>query len=259
MSRMKRMVTRYIYASVLSRLVLGIGMLKRENWFKVSQMAELLGYRLKTKAPEVALSEIVPEQQPIELRVLETRDGNVSLYELASIVSIARQLQPRRIFEIGTFNGRTTLNLAANSAPDVSIVTLDLPAAQIGETKLSVESSEVKFIDKAASGVLYHATDQEHKIRQVYGDSATFDFSPYYGTCDLVFVDASHAYEYVLNDSRIALKLLKPSGPRAVIWHDYGAWEGVTDALNKLYSTGDPVFRNLKKIASTSLAYLGLD
>ncbi|MBD3183553.1 class I SAM-dependent methyltransferase, partial [Candidatus Poribacteria bacterium] len=85
----------------------------------------------------------------------------------------------------------------------------------------------------------------------LYGDSADFDFSPYFGTMDFVLVDGSHSYEYVLSDTDNALKLLK-NGKGIILWHDYGHWDGVTKALNELYESSE-VFRSLKHIDGTSL------
>jgi hypothetical protein len=50
-----------------------------------------------------------------------------------------------------------------------------------------------------------------------------------------VFVDASHAYSYVVNDTRLALALVRPGG--IVLWHDYVSpahCYGVWRALNEL-------------------------
>jgi hypothetical protein len=50
-----------------------------------------------------------------------------------------------------------------------------------------------------------------------------------------VFVDGSHAYSYVVNDSAKALALIKPAG--IVLWHDYQGPQhspGVYQALNEL-------------------------
>jgi len=80
-----------------------------------------------------------------------------------------------------------------------------------------------------------------------------FDFSSWYGSCDLVFVDACHEYGYVLNDSKVALKLLAPGG--VALWHDYGAWIGVTTGLNDLYRS-DEGFMHLRHIVGTTLCFL---
>jgi len=42
------------------------------------------------------------------------------------------------------------------------------------------------------SGTRYRGTVWEHKIQQLYGDSAAFDYTPYQGKIDFVFVDGSH-------------------------------------------------------------------
>ena len=70
-----------------------------------------------------------------------------------------------------------------------------------------------------------------NRIHQLFGDSQTYDFTPYYGSVDLVFVDGCHHYEFVLRDSQNALKMMSPDG--VVIWHDYASYApGVVQALD---------------------------
>jgi predicted O-methyltransferase YrrM len=91
------------------------------------------------------------------------------------------------------------------------------------------------------------------KIIQLFGDTARFDFSPYFGKMDMVFIDGAHTYEYLLNDTKIARKLLKDKG--VILWHDYaGDWPGVTKALNKLYIENPGI--NLRHIEGTCLLCL---
>jgi hypothetical protein len=72
---------------------------------------------------------------------------------------------------------------------------------------------------------------------------------------DFVFVDGSHSYEYVLNDSRHALKLIR-NGKGVILWHDYGTfWKGVKKALDELYLGGNE-FKGLRQIEGTSLVCL---
>jgi SAM-dependent methyltransferase len=111
------------------------------------------------------------------------------------------------------------------------------------------------MVEKPVSGAridAYRHTDAEttSRIHQLYGDSADFDFSPYFDSCGLVFIDGSHAYEYVLADLKTAIKLLKPNG--VVLLHDYGIWSGVTQALEE-FANNDGL--SLCNIAGTSLAY----
>jgi predicted O-methyltransferase YrrM len=164
----------------------------------------------------------------------DQRDGNVSLAELAVLNALCRTHRPETIFEIGTFDGRTTLNLAANC--DAQVLTLDLPAGHA--TKFAVVGADNRYVDKPASGARFTSAPNCHlpearRITQLYGDSASFDFTPWHGKMDLVFVDGAHSYDFVINDTRVALRLLKPAGG-VIVWHDYGVWPDVAKALDDL-------------------------
>ena len=54
---------------------------------------------------------------------------------------------------------------------------------------------------------------------ELFGDSMNFDFSPYHGKMDFVFVDANHSYAYVKSDTENAFQMISPRG--AILWHDY--------------------------------------
>jgi len=192
------------------------------------------------------------------VRIVEPRhvDGNVSLLELVIINHLVAERSPATVFELGTFDGRTTINLAANAAAGAQVYTIDLPRAQLGRTALEIAPHEQLYIDKLGSGG--RAQDDSchaNKIIQLYGDTAMFDFSPWYGRIDLVFVDASHAANYVRNDTEVALKMISDRENALVIWHDYNAWSGVTQTLDE-YHEGDPRFAKLVSIRGTSLVLL---
>jgi hypothetical protein len=133
---------------------------------------------------------------------------------------------------------------------------LDLPRAAMKNTALPLGHDDLHYVDKDSSGTRFTATPWEKKIKQLYGDSATFDFRPYEGRMDFVFVDGSHAYKYVMNDSRKALSLLR-NGKGVILWHDYPSWQGVADALNELFLK-DTTFGKLRNIEGTQFAYLEL-
>jgi predicted O-methyltransferase YrrM len=199
--------------------------------------------------PKRKISEIITGPVEVSLVDLEQVSGNTSSLEQLILLSIAKQRNCRRAFEIGTFDGKTTANLAAN-LHNAEIFTIDLPADQVRNAALPIGRHDMTYIMKDQIGEKFN---HSQKIVQLHGDTAKFDFSPWFGTCDFVFIDACHEYEYVLNDSGIALKLLAPGG--AVLWHDYSVWTGVTKALNDLHRR-DPRFVNLRSIAGTTLCLL---
>jgi predicted O-methyltransferase YrrM len=228
----------------------------RAFWKKIQDEAYPPPAPLPTQPPQLpqkTAAALFPQEMGLELHHIIGQDGNVSVIELAILAKAAKMLQPAEIFEIGTFDGRTTFNLAVN-APQARVYTLDLPPTQADQTALSVESIERKYIEKPESGMCFRGTKQAEKIEQLWGDSATFDFTPYEGRCDLIFVDGSHAYEYVLNDARIAQRLLSRRGG-IIFFHDYGTrwWAGVTRALEELQKT-NPFYHDLTWIEGTSLA-----
>jgi hypothetical protein len=181
-------------------------------------------------------------------------NGNVRISELGVLAALAADCEDRSsVLEIGTFDGRTTLNLALNAPPHCRIYTLDLPPGT--KTRFALESGERHMVDKPAPGLRYEKYRAVHsaavgRIHQLLGDSAVFDFSPYEGSCSLVFVDGSHSYDYVVSDSRAAMRMAKPGG--SVLWHDYGVWGGVTRALEELDRREG---WGLRKISGTSLVW----
>jgi predicted O-methyltransferase YrrM len=185
--------------------------------------------------PRASWSQVL-ENHPIQLAETAKSDGNVRLSELA-VLALAARATPSgsEIIEIGTFDGRTALNLAINAPAGVSIATLDLPADQ--PSALAIEESERRYVDKPAPGARLRNCggpwrQYADRVVQLRGDSATFDWSLHVGRAGLVFVDGSHAYDYAWKDSETAMRLVKPGG--IVLWHDYGIWPGVTQALEEL-------------------------
>jgi hypothetical protein len=189
----------------------------------------------ETHLPQAGWREIFAAR-PIVLAQPRKNQGDVNLAELSVIATAAASVSAGdEIVEIGTFDGRTTLNLAANSPPHLSVFTLDLPPDSA--PKFDLASGERAFVDKPRSGRHFVEAAPEwqaqgKRITQLFGDSATFDWSPHYGRAGLVFVDGSHAHDYVMADTDTALKLVAHKG--VVIWHDYGVWEGVTRALEEI-------------------------
>ena len=202
--------------------------------------------------PLVDISEVTPDAN-IVIKNNEFEDGNVSHFELECICRLVKNFQPENIFEIGTFNGRTSYHMAANTPVNTTIVTLDLPKTEMANTALRIKSGEKKFINKDRSGEFFMDTEMNKKITQIYADSAQADYTPYNNKMDFIFIDGSHSYEYVISDTHVARKLLR-NGKGVILWHDYG-WNEVIQALNEFYKS-DVFYKNLKNIKGTSLVYL---
>ncbi|HEX5970935.1 MAG TPA: class I SAM-dependent methyltransferase [Gemmatimonadaceae bacterium] len=164
-------------------------------------------------------------------------DGGTSDAEAWVLAVLARR--STLMFEFGTCTGKTAYLWARNSPPGARVVTLTLAPDDVSsyQRESSDDASDVQFALRESSHTdfLYSGSPVDGKVEQLFGDSKTFDVSPWEGRCDLVFVDGSHAYSYVVSDSEKALRLVAPGG--LVLWHDYAGPRhapGVYRALNEL-------------------------
>jgi predicted O-methyltransferase YrrM len=194
---------------------------------------------VEKKLPCTPVLDILKSTQPIVFAEPITVQGNTTHFESVVINLFTKHFDPKKVFEIGTFDGRTTLNIAVNAMPHTKIYTIDLPKDTTNKTELSVSGSDQNLINTNVTGSRFLSQEgssliHDKEIIQLIGDTASFDFSPYYNTIDLVFVDGAHTYEYVKNDTEIALKMLR-NGKGVILWHDYDhKHQGSVQALNEL-------------------------
>ncbi|MCA9265145.1 MAG: class I SAM-dependent methyltransferase [Planctomycetales bacterium] len=179
-----------------------------------------------------------------------TAVGGTSTLEGWILAALAKR--SLRMFEFGTCTGRTTYAWAVNSPEDAAITTLTLreddrgdyqPAAgdKAQDTKHALQESRFQSFYYSDSAV-------EYKVEQLFGDSKQLDITPWRESCDLIFIDGSHAYSYVVNDTDKALQMVRPGG--LVLWHDYrgkqvpGVYRAINDLAQRL---------PLRRIPGTSL------
>jgi hypothetical protein len=164
------------------------------------------------------------------------RTGNQPMAGLAYLVTIAKTLEARKLFEIGTYNGVTALTLAVN-LPEATVHTLDLPADAQPVLRLgpSDASNIIPFATRA-----YEGRPEGRRVVQHFSDSATFDYTPFRNSCELVYVDGAHSFDYVRNDTVAAFEMVSDRG--AIVWDDY--WRRMPDVVAFLHSLDrGPLFR----------------
>jgi Methyltransferase domain len=220
--------------------------------YPLAQLHDLAWFASSAKKlPTVLLENPFPgiTHLPIQLQCsLPKVRGNLTVDELAVVAMLCQWLHPHTVFEFGTFNGRTTLNLAANTPDETKIYTLDLTAP--GKTELKTEEEDGLYHLGEKTGTFFHDSPLQKKIEQLWCDSALFDETFLHGKVDLAFVDGAHSYDYVRSDSAKALAMVRRGG--IVLWHDYCAWHpGVYQGLHELLPRHE-----LKHIDGTHLAIL---
>jgi glycosyltransferase involved in cell wall biosynthesis len=251
-------ILRYLLSLVLISYSITIGIFTKKGRFCLSNLlnfykVSFMNASISTKLPNIEVSSVITKEK-IEIIESFEKDGNITLNELAIINGIILKENPKKIFEIGTFDGRTTLNMAYNSCDGCQIYTLDLPIEQRDHTKFEIDTYDRTLISKDISGerIIKSDLNCKSKITRLFGDSATFDYTPFYKSIDLVFIDGAHDFNYAFNDSKTALKLIKKDNG-IILWHDYKDNVPVVTAIESFIK----IHPNLKiyHIQGTNLAY----
>lgn len=180
----------------------------------------------------------VPSERIVRTTLPHRRGaGGVTLLEMSLILATARIISPDQVFEIGTFLGNTTLNLALNIPDESKIFTLDLDEKLAGEAKQDAADAPLTEMHLAAKSSLdFIGSSVEGKIKTLTGNSTAFDFSPWYGSVELVFIDGGHDLATVKSDTENALRMVRKDKSSCVLWHDYRNrdYSGLTYYLDEL-------------------------
>ncbi len=164
------------------------------------------------------------KQQVVPMGDVRYGMWNMDPLEQFSLAALAGIRQPEHIFEIGTFDGATTM-LLARMVPQAQIYTLDLPPDHVDGL------NDIALAGVDGAGSRFRDTSAAQRITQLYGDSRVFDFSPYYKKMDMVVVDGGHEADCVSADTENALKMVSSDG--IVVWDDYTLrWPAVIKAVD---------------------------
>jgi hypothetical protein len=132
-------------------------------------------------------------------------DGSSTILDMALLKSLA---EGKDYFEIGTWRGE--------SASIVVSVAKSCHTFNLSKQQLATLNLPQDYIDQH-----FYFSEKNPAIQHLFGDSTQFDFSPFYGKMDIVFVDGDHHYAPVKKDTETAFRLLK-NDESIIVWHDYG-------------------------------------
>ena len=198
------------------------------------ECAHLISAWSSGKLPRVSIAKAFPgiENHSVSVRKPESRviGWSLDLQELIHLLTVVKLTGAKKIFEIGTYDGFTALNVAANLDDSGEIFTLDLPQ-ELEQSQLRSDGISNATISKAI-GSKFRDEPEAKKIRQVWGDSTRLDWGKVGGPWDMILIDGCHDYAFVRNDSLNALKHIRPGG--TIFWHDYGQCVDVSRAVDEL-------------------------
>jgi predicted O-methyltransferase YrrM len=178
-----------------------------------------------------------------EVNPFSFMEGGSLPTDIALLILFAKGMNNCHYFEIGTWRGESVANVARVAE---KCVTLNLSADEM--RKLGLPEEYISQHCMFSEGI--------SNVTHISANSLSFDFSPFYGKFDLVFVDGDHHYESIVSDTQNAFRLLRDENS-VIVWHDSGnspvdnRWEVVSGILD-----GAPVdtHKNIYRIANTLCA-----
>lgn len=195
-------------------------MLKTNPGTESEDLAFFEEQHARSRIRPLQIFELFPgiEKQKVELGAIDPDTLHPNKVDMIYVCAMARQIAAKRIFEFGTYLGRTTYHLAAGDAQP-EVFTLDLDPAWARSKELKLGPAVRAVLERGLQGHFYKGSPVAGRVTQLHGDSRVFDFSPYANSMDFIFVDADHSYELIANDTRHAFSMLRKGG--VIVWHDY--------------------------------------
>jgi predicted O-methyltransferase YrrM len=171
-------------------------------------------YRIRYSLPTVSLDELLRGADlRLDLRDWDSDPRAGDFHDSVVFAAIVSRVQPQVYWEIGTGFGRSALLAAQNSPADGQVYTICLD-----------------YITNPQIGRIFKNKPEAARIHPFSGTSQRFDFQPWKGRADLVFVDGGHEFEDVRNDCEVAFRLVSDRG--WIVWHDVARdTPGVAKAL----------------------------
>lgn len=163
-------------------------------------------YNLPDGLPLLEINQLFPNFTQT-VRPYAYLSGATMPIDIAFLKALAQQYHAQSYFEIGTWRGESVANMA-EVVPECT--TFNLPKDEI----LQLSGNE-RYAD-------LHAFFSKNlpNVKQLLGNSLTFDFTPYHKQFDMVFIDGDHHYEAVKKDTETAFNLIKGRSS-VIVWHDY--------------------------------------
>jgi|SRR6516162_4971095 predicted O-methyltransferase YrrM len=199
--------------------------------------------------PEITLSDLKCNV-PTAFTHLPYKDGQLPDDQAYFLLSMLVAAAPKAVLEIGTYFGHTTLHMAEN-LPDAIIHTVDLPVDFVSFAPTQWTKTDHHLITAREVGKFFREHPLNIRIRQYFADTASWDFSIYNPAPTFFFIDGSHSYDYVKNDSEKCYDLCNGKG--IFVWHDVDENHG---AVIRFLQEWRELRRDVRQIRGTPLGVL---
>lgn len=149
------------------------------------------------------------EQEILNLKDLDLEGWDTEFEVALTINSLIKMVEAKKILEIGTYRGITTLFMA-EAIQDLNgeVITIDIK-----------NYAETNFEKSTFKNLIRYKIGNSQKILS----KSNMNF-------DLIFIDADHSEQGVFKDFNITKKYLNDDG--IIIFHDSNSFKGVKNVIN---------------------------
>jgi predicted O-methyltransferase YrrM len=178
-------------------------------------------------AETIFIEALWPEvfDEEISLSKLNYHTGCARFDEVLFIASIARYVNPEFVFEIGTCEGRTTINIARNCPRLAKLFTLNLPPNAVPNTEWLSQDKVIHEQSRCRIGINFKNSPYKEKIEQIFADSDGYPFEKH-APLDLVLIDGGTRCDTVFAGSQKCWDIMRAGG--VLVWRAYNYADGVT-------------------------------
>jgi predicted O-methyltransferase YrrM len=182
--------------------------------------------------------------------------GSLTLLETSVLVTFAKCIRAKKIFEFGTYFGGTTKNLANNTDPSTKIYSLDIDIKKmrIDNSRLNLKTKNYLKNEKINDNYLMDLQKKKgafkinelknfnkKKIKLLKLNSLDFEGKNYKEQFDIIFIDGGHDSKTILSDTKNSNIMAAKNS--IIFWHDYNS---------KIHTS---VTKNIDKYAKNKTIY----
>jgi predicted O-methyltransferase YrrM len=131
--------------------------------------------------------------------------------ELETLIALVRSVNAKGVLEFGINVGRTAQAILEYCPTVEAYEGVDVPTEYVPEK--AVQRNEVPQ-------VVGELVQHDPRVKLIVRPTGSHELTPSdLSPCDAVFIDGDHSRKGVMNDTALALEVVRPGG--IVMWHDY--------------------------------------
>ncbi len=185
-------------------------------------------YPSLTSLPVINFDQLAGDNLQDKLSLFTFLDGGSLVTDILLLKVLAGKFEHCSYFEIGTWRGESVSNVAEVSKECFTLNLSDEELMKMGVDQRVIELQG--FFSKKLKNVVH-----------LRGNSKSFNFAGLNKKFDLIFIDGSHHYAMVKNDTEKVFTYLVHQNS-IVVWHDYAitpeetryeVFAGILDAMPK--------------------------